>query len=84
MRWKAFYLLIGLLIFLGLIGYFCLDLILKESIIWALETAIGTKVELRKLHLDIPNLALKIDNLQVTNPNNTWRNLIESKVAKFN
>lgn len=83
MRWKAIYLILGLLIFLGLFGFFFLDSLLGWIISYSLETTIGAKTEVNQLHLDIPKLRMTIGDLQITNPKDTWRNLIQTKNIRF-
>ncbi len=83
MRWKAIYILLVLMVFIGIIGFFFFDNILSWTIEKSLETTIGAKVDLQKLHLDLWNLKITIGDLRITNPNNTWRNLIETKNISF-
>ncbi len=79
MRWKAIFILMPILLLLGAIGYFFTDHFLEWAIERSLETVIGAKVEARPVHLDYFNLKLTIGDLQITNPGNTWRNLIQAK-----
>ncbi len=83
MRWKAIIIVIPLLI--GLIfGLFCFkDLMIEWSIVNSLQTVIGAKVEAHPVHFDPFSLTITIGNLQITNPNNTWRNLIEADNLKL-
>ena len=78
MRWKGIYLLLGLVIFFGVIGVFFLDTIIDWSIERSLETIVGAKADVEKLHLSLRDLSIEIGNLQIANPKNTWRNLIET------
>lgn len=83
MRWKALYIVIPLLLLLGLGYYFFFDRILENSIEGFLETVIGAKVEVDKLHFSITTPSISIGRLQITNPRNTWRNLIETGDMQF-
>ena len=78
MRWKAIYLILGIFLLLGLFYYFFLDRVLEGSIERSLETVTGAKVEVDKLHLNLSDLTLTIGKLQIANPHDTWRNLIET------
>ena len=78
MRWKAIYLILGIFLLLGLFYYFFLDRVLEGSIVRSLETVTGAKVEVDKLHLNLSDLTLTIGKLQIANPHDTWRNLIET------
>jgi uncharacterized protein (TIGR03545 family) len=82
MRWKAIVILLPILLLLGVAGYFGTDLLLRWSIEHSLEMAVGARVEARPVHLDYFNLKLTIGELQITNPANTWRNLIQAKNIK--
>ncbi|HYH02747.1 MAG TPA: hypothetical protein VEC37_06580, partial [Bacillota bacterium] len=78
MRWKGIYLLLALVIIGGVIGVFFLDNIIDWSMERSLETIIGAKADVEKLHLSLHDLTIEIGNLQIANPQNTWRNLIET------
>jgi uncharacterized protein (TIGR03545 family) len=83
MRWKAIYLLLALLALFGILGFFFLDSFLGWSIEKSLETVTGAKVEVKKLHLDLFRLKISIGNLQITNPKDTWHNLVETQNISF-
>jgi uncharacterized protein (TIGR03545 family) len=83
MRWKALYILTPLLLIIGA-GYFLgFDFILTKSIERSLEAVIGSKVEVDKLHFSIATPSLQIGRLQIANPRNTRRNLIETGDIQF-
>ncbi len=83
MRWKALYIVIPFLLLLGIGYYFFFDRILENSIEGSLETIIGSKVEVDKLHFSITTPSISIRRLQIANPRNTWRNLIETGDMQF-
>ena len=83
MRRKAIYILIGLVIIFGITGFFFLDLIVKWSLERSLETIVGAQVDARRVHLDLTKLRVNIQDLQITNPRNTWRNIIQAKNIQF-
>jgi uncharacterized protein (TIGR03545 family) len=78
MRWKALIIVIPLLLLFGLGYYFFFDRILETGIESGLEAITGAKVEIDKLHFSITTPSISIQRLQITNPNNTWRNMIET------
>lgn len=78
MRWKAIYLILGISLVLGIFYYFFLDHVLEGSIERSLELVTGAKVEVDRLHLNLFDLTLTIDRIQIANPHDTWRNLIET------
>jgi len=83
MRKSAFYILIPLIILVVCLNFFLLDIILDWSLEHSLETVVGAKVEINKLHFNLRELTLNIGRLQIANPQNTWRNLIETGGLKF-
>lgn len=83
MRWKALIIVIPLLLLLGLGYYFFFDRILENSIEGSLETITGAKVEVDNLHFNITTPSISIRRLQIANPRNTWRNLIETGDMQF-
>jgi uncharacterized protein (TIGR03545 family) len=78
MRWKGIYLLIVLAVFFGIIGIFFLDNIIDWSMERSLETVTGAKAEIDKVHLSFRDWSIGIAHLQVANPRDTWRNLVET------
>jgi uncharacterized protein (TIGR03545 family) len=83
MRWKALIIAIPLLLLLGFGYYLFFDRILENSIEGSLETILGAKVEVDKLHFSITTPSISIKKLQIANPRNTWRNLIETEDIQF-
>lgn len=83
MRWKAIYIILGLAVILGVVGYFFSGLIIKWSVERSLETVIGAKVDAQKVSLDLFQLKATIGNLQVANPRNPWKNLFEARNISF-
>lgn len=83
MRTKAILILIGFLLLTGLIAFFWGN----SMITWALEqsfqTVIGAKVDIKRFKLDPINLTVKIGSIQITNPADTWKNLIDTKNISF-
>ncbi len=83
MRTKAIFILIGFILIIGLIGFFWGN----NMITWALEgtfqAIIGAKVDIEQFRLDPLNLAVRIGSIQITNPSDTWKNLIDTKNISF-
>jgi len=59
-------------------AFFLLDPILDWSLENAMETITGAQVDIDRFHLDIPTLTVSVGRLQVANPRNTWRNILET------
>ena len=78
MRWKALIIVVPLLLLLGLGYYFFFDHILESGIEGGLEAIVGARVEIDKLHFSITTPSISVQRLQITNPKNTWRNLVET------
>lgn len=83
MRNKA---LLILLVFLALTGLICFFWG-NSFITWALESLIqaiiGAKADIEGFRLNPFNLAVKIDAIQITNPADTWKNIIDTKKISF-
>lgn len=83
MRWKALIIVIPLLLLLGLGYCFFFDHILENGIEAGLEAITGAKAEVDKLHFSITTPSISIQRLQLANPQNTWRNLVETGDMQF-
>lgn len=83
MRWKALYIIAGLAIVFTLIGVCFGSFIVKWSLENTMEAMTGAQVDLSRVNLDLLNLAVSIGDLQVANPRNTWRNLLQAKDVRF-
>lgn len=83
MRNKAILILLVFLALTGLICFFWGN----SFITWALEnsiqTIIGAKADIEGFRLNPFNLAVKIDGMQITNPADTWKNIIDTKKISF-
>lgn len=75
-----------LLVLAAIIGGILL-LINDRLIEWAMEKAgtavVGAKVEFDGVEFSITKVQLKWDRLQVTNPTDTWRNMLETRFAEL-
>ncbi|HEX3048638.1 MAG TPA: TIGR03545 family protein [Bacillota bacterium] len=83
MRRQAIYIFIPFLLLLGLCYYFLIDRALERGIEGSLEMIVGAKVEVDKLHFSITTPSITIRRLQVANPRNPFRNLIETGEMQF-
>lgn len=79
MRKHGLMIALAVLLLAAIIGLFVINPVLHWSLERSLETITGAKVEIDRLHLDWLKLTLVIDRFQLTNPQNTWRNLFETK-----
>lgn len=76
-RPQAFAALGILIVMLFVFFAFCLDPLISWSLKSTTQAIVGAKVDIDKLHFDVLNLKFTIGRMQVTNPNNTMRNLFE-------
>lgn len=83
MRWKALYILAGLAILFWVVGTCFGGFILKWSLENSLETVTGARVDVSSVSLNLIRLGVRIGDIQIANPNNTWRNLIQAKDIRF-
>jgi uncharacterized protein (TIGR03545 family) len=83
MRSKALIVLAVVLLILLSGLYLYRNRLIETSIEAAGTTMVGAKVEIDRLNLDVGRLALRFQRLQVTNPNDTWRNLFEFGPSRF-
>ncbi len=72
-------LLLGLLVWL----YLARNRLLDSAIETAGSAMVGARVELDGLNLDLAHLEARFNRLQVTNPRNTWKNLLEFGPSRF-
>jgi uncharacterized protein (TIGR03545 family) len=79
MRRKTIYLYLPLICLVGLLVYFFAGFALGWAVERSLEAVIGVKVELERVRLDLLKPAIQIGSIQITNPKNTWRNLIQAE-----
>jgi uncharacterized protein (TIGR03545 family) len=78
--------LIGLaIIILLLVGvaYLLSDAFIERRLESAGESVVGAKVEIDNLNFSLAGLSISLDRLQVTNPNDTWKNLFETGRMAF-
>jgi len=78
--------LIGLLVVILLVAgaaYLLSDRLIERQLESAGESIVGAKVEIDNLNFDLLGLAISLDRLQVTNPNDTWKNMFETGEMKF-
>jgi len=79
--------LIGLAVIAVLVGltmYLISDSLIESGMEKAGEAIVGAKVEIDNLTFSLLSLSISLDRLQVTNPNNTWKNLFETARMSFN
>ncbi len=74
-------LVIGLIV--GAAFYFLSGKLIEKGLEKAGGAAVGAKVEIDNLKLNLAELSISLDRLQVTNPNDTWKNLFETSRMSF-
>ena len=75
---------LGVLLLLWvIIAYFFSDQLVERGLERTGTSMVGAKVEVDNLHFSLIDLAISLDRLQVTNPNDTWKNLFETGRMAF-
>ena len=83
MRWKGL-IFLAVVIALGVIlSIFFLDKWVESGLEKAGSAMVGAKVEIDGLDLDVANLSIEWQRLQVTDPNSTMQNVIETGRTAF-
>jgi uncharacterized protein (TIGR03545 family) len=72
------------ILFVLILAYFFSDDWLEGQIETYASDIVGAKVEIDNFDLNLAELNAGWSRLQVTDPNDTWRNIIETGNAKFN
>lgn len=83
MRTKALFILIGFILLIGLTGFFWGNSLISWGLEKTLETVIGAEVDLDGFRLNLFDLSVRIDGIRITNPADTWKNLIDTKNISF-
>lgn len=83
MRNKALLILIGFLAIIGLVCFFWGN----SFITWALENSLqaitGAKADIEGFRLNPFKLSVQIKSIQITNPADTWKNIVDTKKISF-
>jgi len=83
MRWKGFIVLAVLVGTFAALSIFLMDRWIESGLEKAGSAITGAKVEIDGLHFSVFTLTLKWDRIQVTDPNNTMTNLVETGRVAF-
>lgn len=83
MRWKGFIFLIVVSTIFLVISMVFMDRWIESGLEKIGQTVVGAKVEIDHLHVDALKLSFMWDRLQVTDPNHTMQNLIETGRTVF-
>jgi uncharacterized protein (TIGR03545 family) len=83
MRKKFVYYILIPAIIVGIVIYLFIDSWIESGLEYAGEKAVGAKVEIDHLHLSINPIGIEFARLQVTNPNDGWKNMFETGRVKF-
>jgi uncharacterized protein (TIGR03545 family) len=83
MRKKFVYFILIPAIILILVVYLFIDTWVTLGLEYAGEKAVGAKVEIEGLHVTLSPLGIRWARLQVANPNDTWRNMAETREVRF-
>jgi uncharacterized protein (TIGR03545 family) len=83
MRKKFLYIILIPMVILLILFYFFHNTWIESGIEYALEEVTGAKVEIDNLKLNFSPLGIEWAKMQVTNPQDTWKNLFETGKVKF-
>lgn len=83
MRKKALLILIVFLVIIGLTCFLWGNSIITWAIENTLQTITGTKAEIEGFRLNPFALSVQIKSVQITNPADTWKNIIDTKKISF-
>ncbi len=83
MRTKAILIIIGFLLLIGLVGFFWGNSLISWALEQTLQTIIGAKVDIEAFHLNPIKLTVQIASIQIANPADAWKNIIDTKNISF-
>lgn len=83
MRPKGVMGLAVVLVLFGILAYLLSDRFIERGLEQAGQSVVGAKVEIDNLEFSLLGLSISLDRLQVTNPNDTWKNLFETGKVSF-
>ncbi len=83
MRPKGMIALLVIIMVFGTVFYLLSGKLIERGLEKAGESVVGAKVEIDNLKFNLAKLSISLDRLQVTNPNDTWKNLFETSRISF-
>ena len=83
MRKKFVYFALIPVVLIGILLYFFLDGWIESGLEYAGGKIVGAKVEIDHLRLTINPIGMEFSRLQVTDPNDGWKNSFETGKVKF-
>jgi uncharacterized protein (TIGR03545 family) len=83
MRWKGIIFLIAIVIIFLLLGMFFTSALVKSELENLGTTIVGAKVEIDDLDISLIGLHFRWERLQVTDPDNTMKNMLETGKTEF-
>ncbi|MFQ5603915.1 MAG: TIGR03545 family protein [bacterium] len=83
MRPKGIVALFIILVLAALVAYLFSDELIEDVMEDAGSAVVGAKFEIDNLNFSLAGLSISLDRLQVTNPNDTWKNLFETGKMSF-
>ncbi len=81
---KKFFLAVLIPVFvISLVIYFFIDGWIESGLEYAGEKAVGAKVEINNLHVNLVPLGIEWKSMQVADPRNPWKNLFQTDKVAF-
>lgn len=83
MRKKGIIYLVVIALIVAVISYFARDRLLERGLEKSLQAIVGAKVEVDNFHFSLFKMECSWARIQIANPNDPWRNIIETGRASF-
>lgn len=83
MRTKAIFIIIGFLLIIGLTGFLWGNFLISLGLEKIIQAIIGAKVDIEGLRLNPFKLSIQIGSVRITNPANTWKNILDTEKISF-
>jgi uncharacterized protein (TIGR03545 family) len=83
MRWKGIIAFSIIVIILVIFAFFFADNLVKGTLESLGSGVVGAKVEIGRFEASFFKLLLRVNSLQIANPNDEWQNMIEIKDMRF-
>ena len=84
MRNRAILILLAFLVIIGLVCFLWGNTFITWAIENTLQAITGAKAEIEGFRLNLFDMSVRINSVQIANPADTWKNIIDTKKISFN